>query len=610
MPIHHSVFKNPFEVKTQNVAWIDDMPHSITYDDLFFQEDAIAEIKNIFIEPNKLEKRFTDDSKITIGDLGFGFGLNFFVTAKIWMQHKDNSCIESLEYIAIEEALPSKEQILRVIKNFPALGDICTYFLSLYDPMHNDMTRIHLPHLNMRLTLIENKAELALENLLGFKNNKIDAWYLDGFDPKKNASMWSSSIAQLIGSLSSESATFGTFTSAGFVKRNLRKFGFNVSKVKGFGAKRHKLIGRKYPNLKTRESIARNKQKIAVIGSGIAGSSAAYAAANYGTKVDVYEFGEGIATGTSSNPVAAMYPRFSSNNSPYAHLIAQSYFFADKLYSQFPVAYTRSGVLFSHSNKHQKEWIDSMMGLERGDIFEHFNQDQMEDNFGLKSEGLKVYQGGYLIPRLICNKLLDHSNIKIFQNHCFHDWDIKNSKITLKFSNQSSANEYDALIIASGPGLLNLIPDLKISKGQLIGLQGSQGINLNIPLNSEGYVLPAVDGVTWVGSTYERDFIDMQPSLDSGNALLSRTKNNFEITLNSNTEMLMEARLRLGTKDRLPIAGKLAPSNNIYVLGALGSRGFSLAPLLGEFLASQIHNSPNPISTGIALTIDPQRFIS
>ena len=610
MPIHHSVFKNPFEAKPQDVKWIDGMPHSIAYDDLFFQDDAIAEIKNIFIEPNKLEERFTDDSKITIGELGFGFGLNLFVTAKIWMQHKDNSSIETLEYIAIEEALPSKEQLLRVIKNFPALEDICRYFLSLYDPMHNDMTRINLPNLNMRLTLIENKAEPALENLLGFKNNKIDAWYLDGFDPKKNASIWSSSIAQLIGLLSSESATFGTFTSAGFVKRNLIKFGFNVSKVKGFGAKRHKLIGKKYPNLKTQESIARNKQKIAVIGSGIAGSSAAYAAANYGAKVDVYEFDEAIASGASSNPVAAMYPRFSANNSPYAHLIAQSYFFADKLYSCFPTAYTRSGVLFSHSNKHQKEWIDSMMELERGDIFEWLNHDQMEDNFGLKSEGLKVYQGGYLIPRLICNELLDHSNIKIFKSHCFENWNIKNSKIALEFFNQSNANEYDALIIASGPGLLNLIPDLKISKGQLIGLQGSQDINLNLPLNSEGYILPALDGVTWIGSTYERNFIDMKPSIDSGNELLSRTENNFQITLNSNKKMLMESRFRLGTKDRLPIAGKLAPNNNIYVLGALGSRGFSLAPLLGEFIASQIHNSPNPISTGIALTVDPQRFIS
>ena len=80
---------------------------------------------------------------------------------------------------------------------------------------------------------------------MGFKNNQIDAWYLDGFDPSKNESMWSNSVFQYIEFLSAKSATFGTFTSAGFVKRGLKKFGFEVDKVKGFGKKRHKLIGRK-----------------------------------------------------------------------------------------------------------------------------------------------------------------------------------------------------------------------------------------------------------------------------------------------------------------------------------------------------------------------------
>ena len=87
-----------------------------------------------------------------------------------------------------------------------------------------------------------------MRNLLGFENNKIDAWYLDGFDPAKNKSMWSNSVFQYIGFLSTENATFGTFTSAGFVKRGMQKFGFKVDRVKGFGNKRHKLIGARSTN--------------------------------------------------------------------------------------------------------------------------------------------------------------------------------------------------------------------------------------------------------------------------------------------------------------------------------------------------------------------------
>ena len=51
MPIHHSVYKNPFETKRQEVDWIDGLPYSHGYDDRFFQADAIKEIKDIFITP-------------------------------------------------------------------------------------------------------------------------------------------------------------------------------------------------------------------------------------------------------------------------------------------------------------------------------------------------------------------------------------------------------------------------------------------------------------------------------------------------------------------------------------------------------------------------------
>ena len=247
MPIHHSVYKNPFETKRQEVDWIDGLPYSHSYDDRFFQADAIKEIKDIFITPNNLEDRFKQSTKLTIGELGFGFGLNFFVTAMIWNQSKCKSSPEVLNYVSIEEALPSKEEISKVLKNFPELNEVGEYFLSHYSPIHNDMQRIELPELNIRLTLIQNNAEFALQNLLGFSNNLIDAWYLDGFDPAKNQAMWNSSVSQLVALLSSNQATFGTFTSAGFVKRNFIKFGYDVSKVKGFGNKRHKLIGKILP---------------------------------------------------------------------------------------------------------------------------------------------------------------------------------------------------------------------------------------------------------------------------------------------------------------------------------------------------------------------------
>ena len=606
MPIHHSCFKNPFEEKLQDVKWEDSFPYSNKYQDRFFQDDAIAEIKNIFIEPNQLLERIKNGSQLHIGELGFGFGLNFFVTAKFWHEHNKKSDTLNLEYIAIDEALPSKEQLSKVINAFPELKEICNIFLDRYELAHNDIQRIYFPSLKIRLTLIHNDIESGLKNLLGFKNNQIDAWYLDGFDPKKNKSMWSNSVFQYIEFLSARSATFGTFTSAGFVRRGLKKFGFEVDKVKGFGKKRHKLIGRKLLSIPAPYIPSNKNKKIAIIGSGIAACSAAYAAIQNGAQVEIFESADEIAAGASGNPVAAMYPRFSPNNSPYSFLTAQSYFFAEKLSAQFSNAYKNTGLLFSHSNDYQQEWIEDMKSLNREDLFQIIDKKEMKKLHGFDSNGLIVKKGGYLFPKLICKEMTAHQNIKISCNHYFDGWDKNKAKIDIRFRNQEKKSGFDDLIIANGSGLTKYLSGLKISKGQLVGLRGEQPIDLDLPINSAGYILPKINNITWIGSTHEREFNDIDICYKTGQELITKTNRNFNINLSGSDNMLMEAHLRIGSKDRLPLAGKI--EENIYTIGALGSRGFSLGPLLGDYVASLVNNSPSPISSGIALAIEPLRF--
>ena len=606
MPIHHSCFENPFEEKSQEVVWKDSLPYSNAYQDRFFQDDAIAEITNVFIEPNHLLARIKNGSQIHIGELGFGFGLNFLTTAKFWYENNKGLNSHILEYLAIDEVLPTKEQMLKIVDNFPELQEICNIFLQSYNPYHNDSHRIFFPSLKIRLTLIQNDVELGLKNLLGFKNNQINAWYLDGFDPRKNKSMWSNSVLQYIKFLSTKDATFGTFTSAGFVRRGLKKFGFEVEKVKGFGKKRHKLTGSSSRENADTNIKSSKKKKIGIIGSGIAASSAAYAAAQNGANVEIFESADDIAAGASGNPVAALYPRFSSNNSPYSFLTAQSYFFAEKLYSQIPNAYMQTGLLFSHSNDYQAQWIEEMKHLNRNDLFEIIDTKKMKRLYGFESHGLLVKKGGYLFPKLICKELLAHPNIQISYNHHFDGWLKNKSKIDIHFSNQEKKYNFDELVIANGPGLEQYLFGIKISKGQLIGLKGSQQINLDLPLNSAGYILPEVDGVTWIGSTHEREFKNIDICYEAGHELIERTNKNFNIELTGAENMLMTANHRVGSKDRLPLAGQV--EENVYAIGSLGSRGFSLGPLLGEYVASLINNSPSPISSGIALAIDPLRF--
>ena len=128
----------------------------------------------------------------------------------------------------------------------------------------------------------------------------------------------------------------------------------------------------------------------------------AYAAVQNGSDVEMFESAESIAAGASGNPVAAMYPRFSVNNSPYSFLTAQSYFFAEKLYKQMPNAYKNTGLLFTHYNNYQEEWIQDIKKLNRDELFQILDKKEMESLYGFNSDGLLVKNGGYLFPKIIC----------------------------------------------------------------------------------------------------------------------------------------------------------------------------------------------------------------
>jgi tRNA 5-methylaminomethyl-2-thiouridine biosynthesis bifunctional protein len=92
------------------------------------------------------------------------------------------------------------------------------------------------------------------------------------------------------------------------------------------------------------------------------------------------------------------------------------------------------------------------------------------------------------------------------------------------------------------------------------------------------------------------------------------------------TGALLQGRVgwRLAADDRLPVAGALpllgqqprttqarllARESGLFVLTALGARGLSLAPLMGELVAAQATGTPWPVEQDLADTVDPGRWL-
>ena len=68
------------------------------------------------------------------------------------------------------------------------------------------------------------------------------------------------------------------------------------------------------------------------------------------------------------------------------------------------------------------------------------------------------------------------------------------------------------------------------------------------------------------------------------------------------------ASIRAVTPDREPVAGALPGHAGVFVLGGLGSRGFTHAPLLAEHVAALITGAPSPLAASQAAVVDPARF--
>ena len=593
---------HPLKINSRKLIWDNNEPRSLDHDDRFFQPNVIDETSEVFIKANNLIDRWTKNNlnNFKIAELGFGFGLNFLITAKYWYQHNQNNK-KWLDYVSIDCFPLNINDFKEVIANYPELKEFSDVFIEHFPFECNGFTRIEIPKFRIRLTLIVNDIEKALASLIGNKNNKFDAWYLDGFDPNKNLSMWSPKVFRHLYLLSNENATFGTYTAAGFVRRSLKENGFEVIKTKGFGTKRHRLQGILCKEDKNFESKVVPK-KIAIIGSGIAGTCLAYKLASQNISVDLFDKKKDL----NLNPWAAMYPKFSLGIDSRSDLLVEGYFYSHRFYSETLTSFVNTGITFLSNGDERKSWIERILKLGRNDLFAQLSSKDinLQNNIEQELDGLKINIGGCISIDELNKTLLTHTNINFINNKDFLEYEI-NNEIKLKFKEGQSYEGYSHLIIASGDSLKSVIPKIRLKHGAIAGFKDKKLNDIKCPINNSGYILPKFDSLSWAGSIYSNDeilnedFIDYKKIIDKNNHLLS------EDDLNNIKKTWLGKRASL--PDYLPVAGAI-DQEKVFVLGGLGSRGLSLAPLLAETIMNDICNIPSPISQEVREAISPLRF--
>ncbi|WP_122466143.1 tRNA (5-methylaminomethyl-2-thiouridine)(34)-methyltransferase MnmD [Brevundimonas lutea] len=585
-------------VASSDIDWSDPAaPRSRAYGDVYFSlEDGLAESRAVFLAGCGLPEAWRDRRTFTVAELGFGTGLNIAALLTLWRETAPPDA--RLSIFSIEAHPLSAGEAARALAAWPEIVPAAEALTRAWPATTPGFHRRDLPEWRATLDLAIGDAAWALEQWSG----RADAWFLDGFAPSTNPAMWSDVVFDGVGKRSAPGARVATFTVAGAVRRGLAERGFVVDKRPGHGRKRERLEAR-LPGIVSEPA----EGDVLVIGAGVAGAAVARALSAQGLRPVVIAPEDEVGM-ASDFRAALVTPRFDLGDAAVAALNAQALERAGALYDAAPDAVLERGVVRLEGKPRDEERFDRIAAQSLWSDGELQRCDAAAMTAALREPvamgGLTLRSALAVRPQAIRRSWLgDAQRIAA-----------EVARLERRSDRWSALDVHGGLIaeaaqvvIAAGWGSAALSPDLALrpSRGQVSWASGGGPIP---PVTWGGYAVP-VDGGLLFGATHDRGRTDVEadPADDRRNLdALTRALPEAAGRLDSSR---IEGRgaVRATTADHLPVCGQAAPG--LWVLGGLGSRGFLMAPLLGEHLAASIAGAPSPLPCALSARLDPGRFI-
>jgi len=650
------------------------VPVSGEFGDVYFSHaDGLAETRHVFLEHNQLSERLAHLAPkqcFTIAELGFGTGLNLLATWQLWRQLRDTNpqlATARLHFITTEKfpiPLADLTQILALWgERAPELMAFIKPLLAEYPPLIAGCHRLSFSYDNLTVDMWLGDAAESLSKLALDHSNQhtpyIDAWFLDGFAPSCNSTLWADSIFAQMQRLSRPHTTAATYSCAGIVKRGLREHGFHIKKVRGFGRKREMLtaimIDTDSSDITSDNKSCDNKSHEAkqeitystfdntvVIGAGVSGLLTAWSLANRGINVILLDKSAPLA-GASGNPRALLAPKMTPIHHVDEHLHTIGYLHSSKLYrklNQTAVQLNTVPVLeltgaldllikANISTEQIADYPDEMATT--------LSHEQAQITSGLKeqnlSENLYLPQSGLVNPQTLKNIILTHPLIHFQQLEVTKinetDQQVRIEGIDENLNTVTMTADNIVICAAFESHQLDQrIFDCRKIRGQLSWFMTSteQLSKLpKIPLKYSGYcarfnaqtgddelnTVIADKPYLLLGTSFIRN--DTKTDIRPEEHQISRDK-----LINAIPEMASiipadtslwqgRAGIRTQTPDYHPIVGQLANSQRIWTMSAMGAKGYALAPICAEALADMMLGSFAPLSETMLARLSPNR---
>ena len=601
-----------------------EVPISKQFGDVYFSKDnGLLETRHVFLNGNDLSTRLSelcDFQYFCVGETGFGTGLNILTLWQLWQSVRPDNH-SHLHVISVEKFPLSKADLIRALSVWDELKPLADKLVQQYPLPIAGCHRLSFPEERFSIDLWLGDAQDIFPSIP--KTQSVNAWFLDGFAPSCNPDMWQENVLNHIVRLSEYGTTFASFSVAGILKRGLKQHGIQISRPRGFGHKREmlKAIWLDCPDQENPEAellqelpaalpetTQLKQRQIAIIGAGIAGLTTAWAFAQRGHQVMIFEQNEPLS-GASGNPLALLNPKLCPIDQAHEHLMTLSWQHALNFYSRFKAFRAIQVEQIAIKN------ADELLGLEQQYPESVFGTAHSSPNQTLETHypSLILQQAGAVSPHVLRDEILKHSNISIKK--------AKVSRLRPKATQTEIWQDQDLISVADhvivccakqSAALFENYPVLKPIRGQVSWVNNTiQPLALNQAYSYGGYCMQLDDSQLILGASF-------YPNRDDSDVLAEDHVHNYELihsVFPQYAEQLPSidiwqgrASIRAQSSDYFPLVGKIESNSEIYTFAGLGSKGFLFAPLCSEILAALVLGELCPAPQSLLSKLNPLRF--
>ena len=569
------------------VQWRDAQPYSTKFADIYYTGDGLDEVARVFLHPSRIEERARASGLLTIGELGFGSGLNFTVCAERFLANPQ----ARLHFISFEKhpmGAKEWERLRRVRQSNQLFDELAAIPLPILPGWH----RRSFKNGHITLSVFHGDVVEGLVDLSERQATGVDAWFLDGFAPSKNPAMWTQRVFDLMANCSANDATVATFTAAGADRRGLSEAGFEMHRVDQRPVKRESLAGAFRARGKPDVSVP---NQVTVYGAGIAGCNVARQLAQQNIQVSVHD-PNGAAQGASRMNATLLHGRLLGDASVDAEFRCASYHYAIGDHLQF-AGFQPTGVLQAQGPN-----LDQRKILRIVDAYPHSTSwlqrvSEVEANkiagVAVRGESIWFAHGGIVDLPQICDELLQHPNIELVsglgQDHLQAPYVVACATAARDFPHCRALEIVDVY-------------------GQLDWVNTSR--SPSVPIVGNGYIVPTREGCV-IGSTYEYSQWDPALAREHNRQLNAHYLSESEVSESDVSESDLEFSAfkrapRSIASDRIPVVGRLIDGN--WISTAHASLGTASAPLGAAIVSSQILGWVPPVSSAVERLLHPGRF--